>query len=391
MSLTDIQNESMHDVSNGVGLLSALNALKSKLRMVAVATLVAGGIAGLVLLFIPNYYTAVSTIVLPNSKGSFTNALIGQLGPIAALSGDLGSKDSTDKYISLLKSNSISDALIEEHKLKNVYKKATIQELRDQLADHTRFQVLKGGLISISVTDGDPKRAATLANGYVDQLYNLNSRLAVDEATQRREFYQKQVEEAKQQLSTDEQRLKESQERTGLIQPDAQAKGVIETIAGVRAEIARNEIEIRTMETSATDANPDLVRLRAQQAGLRAELKKLGEPDAVTGLVGTRNLPSAGLEYARRIRDVKVDETIVAALMREFEEARIDEARSAPLVQMVDRAESPDRKAGPNRVAIILASMLSALICSVAYVLLGGSRIKMAAATSKILLRVDGI
>jgi uncharacterized protein involved in exopolysaccharide biosynthesis len=391
MSLTDIGSESMHDVSNGVGLLSALNALKGKLRVLAVATLVAGGIAGLVLLFIPNYYTAISTIVLPNSKGSFTNALIGQLGPIAALSGDLGSKDSTDKYISLLKSNSISDGLIEEHKLKNVYKKATIQELRDQLADHTRFQVLKGGLISISVTDGDPKRAATLANGYVDQLYNLNSRLAVDEATQRREFYQKQVEEAKQQLSTDEQRLKESQERTGLIQPDAQAKGVIEMIAGVRAEIARNEIEIRTMETSATDANPDLVRLRAQQAGLRAELKKLGEPDTVTGLVGTRNLPSAGLEYARRIRDVKVDETIVAALMREFEEARIDEARSAPLVQMVDRAESPDRKAGPNRVAIILASMLSALICSVAYVLLGGSRIKMAAATSKILLRVDSI
>ncbi len=391
MNLSDIQSEPTHDVSNGLGLLSVLSALKSKLRMLAVASLVAGGIAGLVLLFIPNYYTAVSTIVLPNSNRSFTNALIGQLGPIAALSGDLGSRDSSDKYISLLKSNSVSDALIEEHNLKNVYKKVTIQELRDQLADHTRFQVLKGGLISISVTDGDPKRAAKLANGYVDQLYNLNSRLAVDEAAQRREFYQKQVEDAKQQLSTDEQRLKESQERTGLIQPEAQAKGVIETIAGVRAEIARNEIEIRTMETSATDANPDLVRLRAQQAGLRAELKKLGEPDTVTGLVGTRNLPSAGLEYARRMRDVKVDETILAALIREFEEARIDEARSAPLVQMVDRAQSPDKKAGPHRVAIILASMLSALIGSVAYVLLGGSRIKMAAATNKILLRVDGI
>ncbi|HEX3103647.1 MAG TPA: GNVR domain-containing protein [Terriglobales bacterium] len=380
----------MHQASSAVGLESALSALKSKLRMLAVVTLVAGGIAGLVLLFVPNYYTAVSTIVLPTSKGSFTNALIGQLGPIAALSGDLGSRDSTDKYISLLKSNSISDALITEHNLKNVYKKITIQELRDQLADHTRFQVLKGGLISIFVTDGDPERASKLANGYVEQLYNLNSRLAVDEAAQRREFYQRQVEEAKQQLSADEQRLKESQESTGLIQPDAQAKGVIEMIAGVRAEIARNEIEIRTMETSATDANPDLVRLRAQQAGLRAELKKLAEPDTVTGLVGTRNLPSAGLEYARRIRDVKVDETIVAALVREFEEARIDEARSAPLVQMVDRAQSPDKKAGPNRVAIILASMLSALICSVAYVL-GGSRIKMAAATSKILLRVDSI
>lgn len=389
MKLTDVHIESRPDQGASEGLTSALILLKKNLGMIAAATGTIGCIAGLIVVLIPSYYTSESTLVVPSPNRSVASALMGQLGPIAALSGDLGNKDSSDRYISLLKSNSISDALIKEHDLRNVYKKKRIQQLRDELADHTRFQVLKGGLIMVSVTDVDPRRAADLANGYVEQLYKLNSRLAVDEATQRREFYQQQVDSAKEQLSSDEQKLKDSQEKTGLIQPDAQAKGVIENLAELRALIAEKEIEIKTMATSATESNPDLIRLRAQAAGLRSELKKLEGSDGATGLVGTRNLPSAGLEYARRVRDVKLDEAIVAALIKQFEEARIDEARSAPLVQMVDRAQPPDQKAGPQRVAIILGSMLSGLVGSIVFVLWGRGRMQFSGTAKHFLSRVD--
>src|SRR6185437_4710780 len=130
-----------------------------------------------------------------------------------------------------------------------------------------------------SVTDRNPSRAADLANGYVDQLYKLNSRLVVDEASQRREFYQQQVEAAKQQLNLDEEKLKDAQEKTGLIQPDAQARGLIDAIGQLRTEIAVKETEIKAMEVSATNSNPDLLRLKAQLAALREELKKIEDTD----------------------------------------------------------------------------------------------------------------
>lgn len=389
MKLTDVHIESRADQEPSAGLVSALTLLRKKLGMITAITGVIGCIAGLIVILIPSYYTSESTLVVPSPNRSLTSALVGQLGPMAALTGDMGNKDSSDRYISLLKSNTISDALIREHDLRNVYKKKRIQQLRDKLADHTRFQVLKGGLIMVSVTDVDPRRAADLANGYVEQLYKLNSRLAVDEATQRREFYQQQVDSAKQQLSSDEQRLKDSQEKTGLIQPDAQAKGIIETLADIRALLAEKEIEIKIMATSATESNPDLIRLRAQVAGLHSELKKLEGSDGATGLVGTRNLPSAGLEYARRMRDVKIDEAMVAILIKQFEEARMDEAKSAPLVQMVDRAQPPDEKAGPQRFAIILGSMLSGLVGSIVYVLWGRSRMQLSGTAKHVLSRVD--
>jgi tyrosine-protein kinase Etk/Wzc len=389
MDLTDIQRGPANGVSDAGGLHSTLSILKSKLRIIGLVTMMAGAVAGLVQAFIPSYYTATSTIVVPSQSRSLAGALLAEVGPIAALAGDLGNKDSSDRYISLLKSNSVSDALIGEYNLKAVYKKTKVQQLRDELADRTRFKVLKGGLISIAVTDVDPRRAAELANGYVEQLYKLNSRLAIDEAAQRREFYQQQVDTAKEQLSTDEQKLKDAQERTGLIQPDAQAKGVIETIVRLRTEIASKEVEIRTLQTSLADSNPDLVRLRTQLTGLRMQVKKLEDTDAATGLIGTRELPSAGLEYARRVRDVKVDEAIVAALLKEFEGAKIDEAKSAPLVQMVDQAQAPDQKSGPYRVAIILGAMLSGMVCSIAYVMWGGVRLKTTA--NHILSRVDAL
>ncbi len=365
--------------------------LKKNVRLLVLATAAAGVVAGLALFFIPSYYKATSTIVVPTQSRSFASALVGQLGPIAALTGDLGGRDSSDRYITLLKSNSISDALIEGHGLKNVYKKYKIQQLRDELADHTRFQILKGGLISISVTDRDPQRAADLANGYVDYLYKLNSRLAVDEAGQRREFYQQQVEAAKQQLAGDEQKLKDAQEKTGLIQPEAQAKGVIDAIGRLRTEIASKETEISAMETAATESNPDLVRLRAQVGGLRSELKKLEDANAAGGLVGTHNLPAAALEYSRRLRDVKVDEAIVTALVKEFEEARVDEARSAPLVQMVDRAQPADERAGPDRIAIVAGAMLSGLICAIVYVLSAARRARFRLIAGDIFSRVDAL
>src|SRR5947209_2830995 len=350
--------EPLHSRQPNGQLLPALLILKKNVRLLAAVTVAAGILATLVLIFVPNYYAANSTIVIPSKSRSLANSLVGQLGPLAALTGDFGVKDSSDRYLSLLKSNSIADILIQQFNLQSVYKKNKIQRLRDKLADHTRFQVLKGGLITISVTDKDPKRAADLANAYVEQLYKLNSRLAVDEAARRREFYQKQVDSAKQQLTSDEQQLKNAQETTGLIQPDAQAKGVIEAIVQLRTLIAAKQTELRIMETFGTNSNPDIIRRRTEVEGLRAELKKLENSNSESGIVGPRNLPSAGLEYARRLRDVKTDEAIMTALIKEFEEARVDEARRAPLVQMVDRAQVPDEKAGPERIVIIIASML---------------------------------
>ncbi len=351
------------------GIVGALHILKRNRRFLVITTLAAGLLSGVIAWFIPSYYVAVSTILSPVQNRSIANAIIGQIGPMAALAGgDFGLRDASEQYTSLLHSRTIADNLIEMHHLKDVYGHKDMEDLREKLSAVTKIQVLKGGLISISVTDSNAQRAADLANSYVEQLYQLNSKLAVDEASQRRLFFEHQLDAARQQMNDDEQRLRGTQERTGIVQLDAQAKATVESAAKLRAEIAAKEIEIGSMRTFATDTNPTLIRAEQELSGMRAELKKSQGSSDADGPLSVAKLPTAGLEYTRRVRDLKFDEAMVEALVKQYEIARIDQAKSAPLVQVVDGANVPTKRAGPPRLAIILCAMLSALVGMVALV-----------------------
>ena len=225
----------------------------------------------------------------------------------------------------------------------------------------------KDGLIHISVEDHDPRRAADLANGYVDQFRNLSENLAITEAGQRRVFFEKQLNQANKNLADAEAALQEMEQRTGLIQLDSQARALIESAAALRAQIAAKEVQIQGMQTYATGQNAQLIEAQQELESLQSQLAKLGgggnNPDGI--IVPKGQMTGAAVEYARKLRDVKYYETIFEILARQFEMAKLDEAKEGALIQVVDPAVPPDRKSFPKRSLIVIIATAAGLFIGV--------------------------
>lgn len=356
-----------------IDLLDLLIVLAKRKRLIAAVTLGAAVLALIVSLLLPNRYTATTKILPPQQSQSASSMLLNQLagggmGPLAALAGSsLGLKNPSDIYIGILKSRSIQDALIQQFNLMSAYRDKRLSDTRKDLSGYSDIIAEKEGLISISVEDKDPKRAAAMANAYVDEMRKVTQHLAISEASQRRLFFEQQVQQAKEDLSNAEVALKETEQKTGMIQLDSQAKAIIEAIGNLRAQVAAKEVQLQAMQSFATEQNPQRILVEQQLVGLRAQLRKLeGETGGGDGdpIVSTGKIPSAGLEYVRKYRDVKYYETIFELLAKQYEAAKIDESREAAVIQVLDPATEPDRKSSPKRLLIIA-------LCAICGVMIG--------------------
>lgn len=324
--------------------------------MIVAAVLAAGGS-----LLIPNRYTARTQILPPQSQSS-SSALLGQLGALSALTGaSMGLKN--DMYVGLLTSRSILDRLILRFKLQSEYKTKFPTDTRHALEKSSSVSSAKNGMIIVEVTDKDPKLAAALANAYVEELQKMTATLAVTEASQRRLFFEKQLLQAKEGLADAEIAFKQAQEKSGLIQLSSQATGVIQAASQIKAQIASKEVALGAIRTFATTGNPEYIRAQQEIIGLRAQLVKIetginnGKGDIS---IATGKVPEAGLEYMRRMRDVKYYESIYELLAKQFELAKIDEAKEGSVLQILDVAIEPDKKSGPPRTFITLGAALAA-------------------------------
>jgi uncharacterized protein involved in exopolysaccharide biosynthesis len=315
----------------------------------------------------PNIYTAKTVILPPQQGASSASMLLGQLGGLAGLAGGAaGIKSPNDLHIGMLKSRTIADTLIKRFDLQALWEAKTREATRKALAGSTVIASGKDGFITIEYSDKDPQFAATMANAYVEELDRLNSTLAVTEASRKRLFFEKQLKGSRTNLDAAENALKQTQERTGMIQLDKQGGAIIEAVANVRAQIAAKEVELAAMGAFATPQNPDYRQIQQVIVGLRAQLAKV-ERDHVAGqgdvMVPTGKLPETGLEFLRKTRELKYQETLFELLSKQFEIAKIDEAKDAALIQVVDKALVPEQKSKPKRsLIVILATMMAFFI-----------------------------
>lgn len=357
-----------------LGLFDLLLVLAKFRKMIISLTLGFALLATVIVFLLPKTYTGNATILPPQQSQSATlSQLSGQLGMLAGLAGaSLGGKKNSDLYIGMLKSRHVADKLVERFKLGQVYDEKLMTETRRCLEDATRVTSGKEGIISIEVDDRDPARAAALANAYVEELQALTQSLAVTEASRRRLFFENQLKLTREALSKAELALKQSQETTGLMQPEAQAEAIISGIAKLKAQITAKEVEISAIQTFATGRNPELLIARSELASMKAQLEKAEKANAADGgvLVPTGNIPSAGLEYLRRLREVKYQEGVFELMAKQFEAAKIDEAKDHALIQQLDMAEVPERKSAPRRLLIIaLSALLGAMLAILAALL----------------------
>jgi len=306
-----------------------------------------------VVLLLPNSFTARTTILPPQQSQSLVTAMMGQLGPLAALGGrDLSLRNVADLYGGILESDSIAADLIRRYRLTDRYGVPLESDARKKLARRTTVTVRpKEGLIDVEVEDREPQAAADLANSYVELLSAVNARLALTEASQRRLFFEGELSTAKENLAKAETALKQTQESTGLLQLDSQARALVQAVGSVKAEIAAKEIQLRAMNTFATERNPSVVVAREELAGLRAQLDRMQSRGGGKGdiEIATRRVPETSLAYIRSLREVTFQEALYELLAKQYEAARIDEAKSAPVIQVVDKAVPPDHRSGPPR------------------------------------------
>ncbi len=311
----------------------------------------------IVFLVLKPTYTANTVFLPPQSlPGSAMSQLAGQLGSlgaVGALGGLSGLKSTGDIYIGILSSRTIADTLIKRFDLQSVYKTKRLSDTEAALRDNTKFVSGKDSLVTISVVDRDPRRAADLANGYLDALYEQNGRLALTESGQRRLFFEQQLAREKDALADAEVELKRTEEQTGIVAPIGQTTSEVEAMQELRAQITSREVELGVLRQSSTEQNPAVVRIQTEIEGLQEHLRKL-ENDSSKRTPGSVQAPMAkvpefALEYVRKQREVKYHETLFELLARQYEAARLDESREAPLLQVVDKAIVPDKKIGSTQ------------------------------------------
>ncbi len=348
-------------------LVSLLKAASRRRRLVLIATLAMVLLSAAIAALLPNLYTA-SVVILPPQNNSGSAAMMAQLSNMSLLGsmgGGLGIKNPNDMQVSLLKSRTVEDAMVERFGLQAEYHRRTVSSARKHWERMTAIDNgLKDGLIRISVTDHDPRRAAELAGGWLDEYRRLTASLAVTEAAQRRLFFEREMTAAREDLARAEDNLKETEQRTGVMEVDGQARALIASAAMLRAKVAEKQVEIGAMRQFAADGNPDLARAERQLSGLESQLSAmdLDSDHAAGDLISPKGrITQAGLDYTRALREVKYREAMVDLLTRQYEVARVDEARQGSLIQIVDPAAAPDRPSSYYRLWILFGGMVLAL------------------------------
>jgi len=338
-------------------------------RLIIGITLGSALLVAIISLMMSPIYLAETKILSPQVNTSMNAQLLNQIGAASGLLGVVpGIKSPNELYIGLLKSRPVLDRIIDRFNLMRLYDVKFREDARRSLLKNIKARNdLKSGIITIGIEDKDPKRSADMANALIEELRVMNKGLSVTEAAQRRLFFEEQLKEAKDSLSKAEDAMKGFQEKTGAVKIDAQADAIIGGISQLMAQIAAKDVQVRVMRTYSTPQNPDILRAEEELKGMRDQLSKLeSKSEGTNVMVPTGNMPSTGTQYVRLMRDLKFNETLYELLFGQFQAAKIDEARDAAVIQVIEKAVPPEKRAWPKRRLMVILAIISGFFVSIA-------------------------
>jgi tyrosine-protein kinase Etk/Wzc len=346
-----MNNESVLDQadSDEIDLLSLLQVVAENLRLLVVGPLLIGLAALGIAFVVPPTFTANTTFMPPQQQQGGAAMMLQSLGALGGLAGAAaGIKNPNDQYLSLMKSETVGNALVARFDLMNRYEAKNKTDTRKTLAANSRIASGKDGLITIEVDDKDPQVAADIANAYVEELRTLLGRLAVTEAQNRRVFFESQLQKSKEQLTRAEQALRGSGVNVSALKSNPVT--AISGVAQMQAQITAQEVKIASMRGYLTESAPDFKQALTELAALRSQFSKLERPPQNDG---------ADADYVARYRDFKYYETLFDLFAKQFELARVDEAREGAVIQIVDLAVPPEQKSKPKKALIAIVSTLA--------------------------------
>lgn len=356
-----------NDNNDDINLLDYLIVILKHKSFIIKATLGAMIIAAVISLVLPKTYRAETKILPPQKSGSSMSAFFAsQMGSMGLSPSMIGMKGTNKLYVALLKTRPVLDYVAGKLNLEEYYGAGSGYKVRKILSSNLMVtDDRKSGIITVACADKNPGMSAKIANSFIEGLDNLNNRLAVTEAAQRRLFFEKQLEKAKESLIESEEDLQKFQQKTGTIKVDAEAEAAIEGTSKIKAEISAKEVELRVMRNYATEQNPDLQKLKEKISALKEQLRKFESRSSDDAIFSTKKLSALGTQYLRKMREFKYNESLYEIMLKQYESARLDESRDASIIQVVEKAEAPEKRWKPRRKKIVLNTGLVVFFFSI--------------------------
>lgn len=326
-------------------------------------------------LLIPSRYVATTQLMPPdNQSGGGAAAFLAAAGRggsgLAGLAGDLlGTKNSGALFVGILSSRTVQDRLVDEFDLRREYGDKKMEDARMDLSKHTGVsEDRKSGILSISVWDHNPQRAADLAGAYVKELDRLVAEVSTSAARRERIFLEERLLAVKQDLDASASKFSDFASKNTAIDIPAQGKAMVEAAATLQGQLIAAESELHGLQAIYTDQNARVKALRARVSELRAQLGKIGGEAGGAGALSPksdpslypsiRQLPVLGVTYADLYRRTKIQETVFELLTQQYELAKVQEAKEIPSVKVLDAAVVPTKKSFPPRGAFTATGAL---------------------------------
>lgn len=311
-------------------------------------------------LLMPNIYIATARLMPPTEGSGGISAMLSGMGDLAALAGISSGGSMSEIYVGVLKSRTVADAIINRFNLMEVYDQEYRVLMYEKLEKIVNISCgIENGIISISVEDEQPERAAQIANAYVEELQQLYVQLSLSSVGRQRTFLEKRLAMVKSDLAKAEDALLLFQKENNAVKLDDQAKAIIEAITQLKGQIASKEVELGVARTFQSEQNHEVKAMREGLSGLKEQLRSLEQsPDGqrVAGdiFISTTNVPDVGMQFARLMREFKVQETLYELLSKQYEMAKVEEARDTSTILVLDLAVPPDKKTKPKRLLIVV-------------------------------------
>jgi uncharacterized protein involved in exopolysaccharide biosynthesis len=366
-------------------------------QLLSRATIIGLLFSGLLAFTIPKSYTSTTQLMPPDSQSNSGLAIMASLaargaGGLGSMAADLFGMNSTGAlFIGILRSDAAQSRLVEQFALKQVYGARLDQDARAALDQHTVIsEDRKSGIISISVTDRSPERAAALARAYVDQLNSLISELSTSSAHRERVFLEERLTVAKHDLDDASNGLAQFSSQNGTVDIQTMGKAALEAAGTLAGELIVAQSELEGLRQIYSDNSPRVRSLSARVGELRKDLEKLGgarntsaelDPSGATAspaldprsidmpYPSLRSLPLLGVKYADYYRRAKIQETVYELLTQQYELAKIQEAKETPSVKILDRPKVAQKKSSPSRLLITALGGFLVFCAAIAWVI----------------------
>jgi capsule polysaccharide export protein KpsE/RkpR len=306
-------------------------------------------------------------------------------GGIGALAGNLlGLKSSGALFVGILQSRTIQDQLVAQFDLKAVYGASRTEDARKKLAASTEIsEDRKSGILTITVSDRDPKRAADLAGAYIQELDRLVVALSTSSARRERQFLEERLRTVKTDLDAAAREFSEFSSKNRTLDIQEQGRAMVESAASLQGQLIAAQTELEGLRQVYADSNVRVRAVRARIAELSKQVEKLGGSEPASPRSNSqaslypsiRDLPALGVTYADLFRRTKIQETVFELLTQQYELAKVQEAKEIPSVRVLDEPAVPEKKSFPPRLLVILLGMTATLVFSAVWVL-GSARWK---------------